>query len=306
MGKYLTTEEFVIKARLIHGDKYDYSKVEYIDTSTKVQIICSVHGDFEQTPKDHLKGRGCSKCGHLLTSKAKTKSLEKLIEQFVEVHGNTYDYSNVHYIADDIKILISCPIHGDFEQQPSAHLQGQGCAECGILKRSRGRVYPFSKFVEKAEAVHGSKFTYSEQLYIKYSVPAGILCNSCNLLFYTTPIHHVREGTGCPNCVGRGFDKTKSAYLYYLKVTTDSGKVLYKIGITNKSVNERFQLKDLQKIEIVKQKLYTSGIDALNWETKLKRLYKQYQYKGPNVLESGNTELFTEDIIALFYKENNL
>lgn len=63
---------------------------------------------------------------------------------------------------------------------------------------------------------------------------------------------------------------------------------------------------DLQKIEIVKQKLYEKGSEALEWETKLKRLYKEYQYKGPAILESGNTEIFTEDIIAMYYKDNNL
>ena len=74
---------------------------------------------------------------------------------------------------------------------------------------------------------------------------------------------------------------------------------MYKIGITNKTVNERFNLTDLNKIEIVKQKLYENGQDALDWETKLLEKYKEYQYKGKAVLGSRNTELFTHDIIAM-------
>ena len=108
------------------------------------------------------------------------------------------------------------------------------------------------------------------------------------------------KGAGCPSCAITGFDKNKPAILYYLKITTDTNQVLYKIGITNRTVNERFNLTDLSKIEIIKQKLYDNGQDALDWETKLKRMYKEYQYKGPDILSSGNTELFTEDIIAMW------
>lgn len=112
------------------------------------------------------------------------------------------------------------------------------------------------------------------------------------------------SGCGCPDCAEYGFQPSKPAILYYLKVTTNSGQILYKIGITNRTVNERFQLADLQKIEIVKQKLYESGQDAWDWETKLKRKYKEYQYTGPDILSSGNTELFTEDIIAMWYNNS--
>lgn len=98
-----------------------------------------------------------------------------------------------------------------------------------------------------------------------------------------------------------GFDKSKLAYLYYLKVTTDTNQILYKIGITNRTVNERFNLTDLSKIEIIKQKLYERGQDAYELEQKLLKMYKQYQYTGPNVLESGNTELFTVDILLLHH-----
>ena len=62
-GRRLTKEEFIEKARQVHGDKYDYSKVEYKNNKTKICIVCPIHGEFWQRPNDHLNGRGCDKCG---------------------------------------------------------------------------------------------------------------------------------------------------------------------------------------------------------------------------------------------------
>ena len=147
--------------------------------------------------------------------------------------------------------------------------------------------------------IHNFKYDYSKVVYTGIFNPVIIKC-PLHGEFEQTPTVHLR-GCGCPSCAKYGFDQTKPGYLYYLKITTDSGQILYKIGITNKSVDERFNLTDLSKIEIVKQKLYENGADALDWETKLKRKYKEYQYKGPDILSSGNTELFTEDIISMWY-----
>lgn len=105
------------------------------------------------------------------------------------------------------------------------------------------------------------------------------------------PASHI-QGHGCPSCASHGFDPSKPGVLYYLKITTDDGQILYKIGITNNSVNERFSLKELSKIEIIKQKLYEKGQDAYDMEQKLLKRYKHYQYIGPKILECGNTELF--------------
>jgi hypothetical protein len=179
-----------------------------------------------------------------------------------------------------------------------------GCPLCGIVLAAKKRAIPFHQFVDNAKKKHGEKFTYFEELYTSYKSHTTILCNTCDTRFTTSAQHHAgSDGTGCPNCARYGFSRTKPAYLYYLKVTTNNGQVLYKIGITNRTVNERFNLTDLSKIEIIKQKLYAKGQDALDWETKLKQKYSEYQYKGPDILSSGNTELFTEDILELWYKD---
>ena len=121
----VTTEEFIEKARKVHGDKYDYSKVEYVNNHTKVCIICHEHGEFWQTPNCHLDGRGCSKC-----SKVYRGDGTYFIEKAREIHGDKYDYSKVEYKTTNIKVCIICPEHGEFWQSPCLHLKGCGCPEC--------------------------------------------------------------------------------------------------------------------------------------------------------------------------------
>jgi len=124
--KKLTKEEFIIKAIKIHGNKYDYSKVEYINLCTKITIICDSHGEFEQIPNNHLKG-GCKKCSF----KLKTNTLINFINQANKIHNYIYDYSLCNYINCNEKINIlckSCNIY--FLQKPYKHLTGQGCPKC--------------------------------------------------------------------------------------------------------------------------------------------------------------------------------
>ena len=89
--KKLTREEFIKKAKEIHGNKYDYSKAEYVDTHTKVSIICPIHGEFLQSPHENYKGNGCKKC---LAEKRKL-SHKEFVEKAEKIHGKKYDYSKV-------------------------------------------------------------------------------------------------------------------------------------------------------------------------------------------------------------------
>jgi Zn finger protein HypA/HybF involved in hydrogenase expression len=297
MAKKLSTEEFIKRARNVHGDLYQYNKTEYLGNRTKIIITCPIHGTFEQTPNAHIRGRGCPKCGIVKCTQDIIKSNEQVIEEFVKVHGDKYKYDLVKYVKDDIKVIIVCPVHGEFKQIPSSHLQGCGCPECGKEQASNKRSHTFEYFIDQAIKVHGENYTYEESSYKSYKKHANILCNTCGQMFITTPQHHV-GGTGCPNCATSGFNKSKSAILYYLKITTEDNKVLYKIGITNRTVKERFNLTDLSKIEIIKQEKFELGQDALDREIEIKRKFKEFQYKGPNILSSDNTELFTKDILS--------
>jgi hypothetical protein len=131
----LTTIEFIEKAKIVHGDKYNYSLVDYKKSNKKIKIICPKHSVFEQTPNSHISAKnGCSKCSG--KSKITTKSL---IRRAKEIHGNKYDYSLISNIKNNTtKVKIICLEHEEFMQTPDAHLnQKQGCPHCKDSKGER-------------------------------------------------------------------------------------------------------------------------------------------------------------------------
>ena len=160
MSKKLTTEQFIEKAKKIHGDKYDYSKVEYIDAKTKVKIICPEHGEFSMSPNKHLIGQRCKMCSIKEFSKTQTLTTEQFIEKAKKIQGDKYDYSKVNYINSQIKICIICPEHGEFWQTPNSHLQGNGCPICATNNRSMKQTLTTEQFIEKAKQIHGNKYDY--------------------------------------------------------------------------------------------------------------------------------------------------
>lgn len=127
----MTTQDFITKAKAIHGNCYDYSKVVYIDMKTKVIIECPTHGVFMQTPNGHIHTKsGCPKCGKITAKKAITTTKETFIDKSGKIHNNLYDYSKVVYVNSKTKVTIKCPYHGDFEQLPTHHVRGVGCPKC--------------------------------------------------------------------------------------------------------------------------------------------------------------------------------
>ena len=138
MSKKLTTEEFIQKARKVHGDKYDYSKVEYINKNSNTTIICPIHGEFEQRIDHHLEGCGCPKCFNERRSMNRRSNTEEFIEKAQIIHKNDkYDYSLVEYINNSTNVTIICPVHGKFEQTPNNHLRGENCPYCN---KSKGEI----------------------------------------------------------------------------------------------------------------------------------------------------------------------
>lgn len=137
MSKKSTKEEFIAKARKVHGDKYDYSRVVYTTAKTKVCIVCPKHGEFWQTPNSHLRGRGCNMCGIVTVHNQQRKSNDTFISSAIKIHGNKYDYSQVNYKSSRDKVCIICPTHGIFWQTPDAHLRKHGCPECCFNSRKK-------------------------------------------------------------------------------------------------------------------------------------------------------------------------
>ena len=184
----LTVESFIEKARKVHGDKYDYSKVTEIHNNHhKVTIICPVHGEFQQTPQNHLNGTGCPRCIGLYTT------FDEFLKMAKEVYGDKYDYSlaKEDFVNMSKPIRVICPTHGIFEIVPTVHVRSRcGCPKCSHMSTE--------EFIEKAKEVHGDKYDYSITEYINSSTKIAIICKEHGI-FYQLPHAHLK-GFGCRLC----------------------------------------------------------------------------------------------------------
>jgi very-short-patch-repair endonuclease len=189
-------EQFIVDAIKIHGDTYDYSKVEYIKAIEKVIIICKEHGEFEQTPNDHLSGKGCKDCAIEKNSNNMRKTNEQFIIDAIKIHGDIYDYSKVEYIKAIEKVIIICKEHGEFEQTPNNHLRGAGCKICSGCYKSNN-----DEFAEKSKIIHGDIYDYSKVEYIKANEKVIIICKKHGD-FELTPNNHL-NGQGCNLCINK-------------------------------------------------------------------------------------------------------
>jgi len=191
----LTTEEFLSRSRDTHGDKYDYSKSEYINNTKKITIICPIHGEFKQSPHHHFQGMGCPQCGKIASGKKHASTQDEFIDKAMEIHGNRYDYSKVAYTRSNHKITIICREHGEFTKTPNKHLLGEGCPKCsGKYRRTA------EEFFKEARKVHGIKYDYSKSEYLSTKHKITIICPSHGE-FVQLPESHL-TGSGCPRCAG--------------------------------------------------------------------------------------------------------
>jgi nucleoside-diphosphate kinase len=191
-NKY-TTESFIKKSLLIHGDKYLYNKVKYINIKEKIIIVCKIHGEFVQTPDKHLR-HGCPNCGKL-QSKATNilNHFNNLIDKFNKIHNNLYDYSSFKYSGIKKEAIIICKIHGEFKQTAHKHLIGHGCSKC-----KGGVKYSLETFIEKAIKKHNNKYNYDFVNYINSKTKVKIVCSKHGP-FEQTPNNHL-YGKGCKKC----------------------------------------------------------------------------------------------------------
>jgi len=190
----LCTEDFIKKAIKVHGNRYDYSKVNYINNRIKVIIICSKHGEFEQLPSSHLckKPKGCGKCGNINGGLSLRMGLDNFIKKSLIVHGNKYNYSKAKYVNNNTKITIICPKHGEFKQAPGSHLVGQGCPKCGQ------NLPTIDEFIEKANKKHHDKYDYSRVKYERVIDKIVIICPEHGE-FKQSVFRHL-SGQGCRKC----------------------------------------------------------------------------------------------------------
>jgi hypothetical protein len=185
-------EEFIEKARTVHGDKYNYDLVDYINSTIKVKIFCNHCQDiFEQRPQGHLSGKGCNTCSVI----SLTSNTEEFISKAKSVHGNKFNYHLVEYINSYTKIKIFCnTCKNIFEEEPSLHLYKPDCVLCNKNKRLNKE-----KFLLKSVEIHGDKYNYDLVDYVSVGKKVQIKCNSCERTFLQRPFDHLR-GRGCKIC----------------------------------------------------------------------------------------------------------
>jgi len=194
-----STEDFIKKAKEVHPDaKYDYSKVEYKGSHKNIIIVCPLHGDFEQQPTNHLQGSRCMKCSIDVRVGTRTLNIDEFIERSKIIHNNLYGYEKVVYVNNSTEVVISCPIHGDFQQTPQSHLVGSGCNDCGILRSREAKLKTQEQFIKEANIKHGRIYKYDNVDYKTTNKKVSITC-TIHGYFQQTPSAHL-VGQGCPKC----------------------------------------------------------------------------------------------------------
>ena len=195
-----TSKMFIEKAIEKHGDKYDYSKVQYINSTTRVIIICRVagHGEFLQTPSNHLAMKGCKRCAG-----CESPSTSVYIEKARAIHGTLYCYSLTNYVnaKTDVKIICMKDGHGMFEQNPRNHLRGSACNACGIERSRLLLRNDTDYFIQKANIKHNFKYGYSNVSYVSADDTVTIFCPQHGEFLQRASSHLL--GHGCSFCINK-------------------------------------------------------------------------------------------------------
>ncbi len=299
-------ETFINEAREVHGDWYSYEYVEYVEyvnSETKVKINCPEHGPFWQTPSKHLNGQGCSYC-----SGKKQLTTEEFKEKARQVHGDKYNYDQVDYKHNKAKVIIICPTHGEFKQKPNTHLNGCGCPYCASHKGGISRTT--ESFIEDANKKHGDKYDYSQVNYKNNKTKVKIVCPEHGP-FWQTPTRHL-SGDGCPNCKGfwspefikkYHYNKINDDCAFYIIKMYNQEEQFIKVGITRKSVKERYDRKiNLANYQYqIIDEYHGTLLECSEIEQKLLYRFETYQYE-PYYWFPGSKECLPIDVLdAVLY-----
>lgn len=192
----LTQEEIIKRFIEVHGNKYDYSKVEYRGMQKHVIIICPKHGEFMMTPHNHISGQGCPECV------GRNMNTEKAIKRAIEIHGNYYSFDEFKYIKSNVKSIVICPKHGRFEITPNDLFQGGGCPKCRIDKMKEKNTIKADEFKKRGYEKFGGRFDYSDLIYNGYQKETDFNCPIHGKI-RMKPKDHLKYKYGCPKCTGR-------------------------------------------------------------------------------------------------------
>lgn len=306
MPKQITTEIFISKANNKHNYKYSYKNTIYIKATNKVKILCNDHGEFEQTPHDHLKGRGCPQCGKLIVANKTRYSEKEYIDKANKIHNNSYTYYLSNYKNNRSKIKIFCKEHGEFEQKASSHLEGYGCKQCSLQKMKKTT----NQFIKQANIKHNSLYIYTKTVYTGCKNAITVTCKQHDD-FITTPNNHL-NGQGCPKCANnkrienlkncennfslsgyKAIIKKRECTFYILECFNNTEK-FYKIGITVNLKNRYNSKKHMPYSYKILKEIKGEAEDIWTLENNLKQKLKS-KYK-PEIKFAGSTRECYSDI----------
>lgn len=188
MTKRLSKETVIEKFKVVHGDRYEYSNIQYVNNHTNVTVICKEHGSFRQSPVVHLRGNGCPIC-----SGKKKHTTNEIIKTFKEMYGDEYDYSCTEYKGALEKFKVLCKHHGEFETIYNNMLRGWACPKCTKYRKNINQ-----EFLKRAIEVHGDKYDYTKVIYKNCSSKVEMICKVHGSFFQQPRIHI--NGTGCQKC----------------------------------------------------------------------------------------------------------
>lgn len=271
---HYTTEEWIEEAKKIHpNENYDYSNVEYRSKNDKVCITCQKHGEFLQTASNHLQGSGCPKCAIEYKASLRRKTYEQFENESQQIHSNKYKYHQ-DYINDSTKVKITCPIHGDFWQTPSNHLQGHGCKKCQNELLSKLKNSSAEEFEAKAKIIHNNVYFYHND-YIEAKTKVKITC-PIHGDFWQTPNKHLC-GQGCPKCNSSKMEKEISKLLTENNIDFEEQKRFEWLGLQSldfyvPSKNIAIECQGLQHFEANEH--FGSNTELKNAQERDKRKFK--------------------------------
>lgn len=311
--KRLDTDEFIRRAKDVHGSTYDYSCAIYTEMRDKIQVICKKHGSFWQAAFDHLLGRGCKKCRHEESRAHRAYTTDDFISEAKEKHGDFFDYIKTQYVERRRRVVITCPKHGDKLMFPHNHLRGFGCGDCATKRKSKPHKKTRDEFLQSAKEIHGHKYDYRKVRYKGTNTRIRIICPHHGE-FLQMPYHHLR-GNGCPKCGmenrnhprGPGFytmlnvqrgvlDEDKPAKLYLLTLS-DGEESFIKIGITCiDKHNDRFCQFKPYKIEGDPYLFNMRLKDAIRIEQLLIKYRTEGEKYTPKHNFGGSTECFRVEL----------
>ena len=197
----LTTEKF---KKLIYdrfGDKYDLSESIYVNSKTKVTAICKEHGEFSATPYSFLRGIPCKECRNKEMSSKKVSNIEDFKKKYYEKFGHNLIFDKSVYVANNVKMVVTCPIHGDFEQTPNKLLNGCGCHECAKVNKHNIQTLTQEQFIDRINNVFGDLYDTSLAEYKSIKEPVKLICKEHGV-FTQTP-DALFHGCGCPQCANQ-------------------------------------------------------------------------------------------------------